>query len=54
MTTPPKPTGPAVSRYLRNAFAAYLKEHAAEMLLAILAEPTRPQPTLRPLRRMQP
>jgi len=51
MILPPKPTGPALSRYLRNAFAAYLKQHAAEMLLALLAAvapPRRPQPhTLR-------
>lgn len=54
MTTPPKPTGTALSRYLRNAFARAMKEHAAEILLALVTEPTRPQPTFRPLRRMQP
>jgi len=43
MILPPKPTGPALSRYLRNAFAAYLKQHAGEMLLALLAAVAPPQ-----------
>ena len=43
MILPRKPTGPALSRYLRNAFAASLKHHAGEMLLALLAAVAPPQ-----------